>query len=373
MNGTLPVLLALAVWIAASAALAAEDGPAKGGPKAGEPWRAVHVITGGKAALDALETQLAGLAKLGVNVVICEVNYGFAFQSHPELKPRSGAITKARASKFAAACRKLGIRAIPMLNCIGHQSWKARTAALLTRHPQFDETPGKYPGNKGIYCRSWCTRHPEVNEVVFALIDELIAAFEADAFHVGMDEIFLIGSEHCTRCKGKDPAKLLAKAVTDLHAHLKAKGAEMLMWGDRLVDARTSGMGRWEAADNGTAAAIDAIPKDIILCPWHYGKRKAYPSIPMMLKKGFRILPAGWNKIDAVEALIAFSLAQKSPRMLGYMATNWSTGPGKVAKYPPLIRGMKAISGAGSGGGTGKGGKGVAGRETPRPSWRMTA
>ena len=140
-----------------------------------------------------------------------------------------------------------------------------------------------------------------------------------------MDEVFIIGSEFCPRCKGQDPAKLFAKAVTDLHDHLKGRGAEMLMWGDRLVDGKATGLGEWEASTNGTAPAVDLIPKDVIVCPWHYTKRAEYPSIPMLLGKGFRVLPAGWDKPDAVDALIDFSQAQKNPRMLGYMATNWST------------------------------------------------
>ena len=345
MNGTF-CLSILLILLTATGSLAADRAAAGGGPGKPETWRAVHVITASRGSLDALEAQLPDLAALGVNVLICEVNYGFDFQSHPQLKAGAGAITKARAGKFAAAARARGIRVIPMLNCIGHQSWKQNTAALLKRCPQFDETPGQYPGNKGIYCRSWCTRHPEVNRVVFALIDELIDAFEATAFHVGMDEIFLIGSQHCPRCKGADPAKLLAAAINAFHRHLKAKGAAMLMWGDRLIDAKATGMGRWEAADNGTAPAIDMIPKDIILCPWHYNKRKDYPSIPMMLKKGFRVLPAGWNKPDAVEALIDCSLARKDPRMLGYMATTWSVNVAKVSQYPPLVAGMKRISSA---------------------------
>ena len=342
MNGTLSLIL-LSIALLAAAAFAVEGATPKPGPKPGAPWRAVHVITGSGRALEDLEGQLPALAKLGVNVLICEVNYGFDYASHPELKPSGGGITKAGAARFAAACRKRGIRPVPMINCIGHQSWKQNTAALLTRYPQFDETPGQYPDNKGIYCRSWCTRHPEVHAIVFALIDELLDAFAADAFHAGMDEIFLIGSEHCSRCKGKDPAALLAATIGELHKHLKARGAEMLLWGDRLIDAKATGMGRWEAAENGTAGAIDRIPKDIVLCPWHYNQRDAYPSVPMMLTKGFRVLPAGWNKPDAVAALIDYSLSQHSPKMLGYMATTWSVKVADVAQYPPLLAGMKRI------------------------------
>src|SRR5205085_11379595 len=104
-----------------------------------------------------------------------------------------------------------------------------------------------YPAdNKGIYCRSWCPFHPEVNKVVFALMDELIDAFDADAFHVGMDEVFILGQ--CPRCKGKENADLFAKAVNDLHAHLVGKRKlQMLMWGDRLLEGKTTGYGGWEA------------------------------------------------------------------------------------------------------------------------------
>lgn len=62
--------------------------------------------------------------------------------------------------------------------------------------------------------------HPGLNDVVFALLDELIDAFGAGAFHVGMDEVFIIAHADCPRCKGKDPANLFAKAVNDLHGHL---------------------------------------------------------------------------------------------------------------------------------------------------------
>jgi hypothetical protein len=313
------------------------------GPKAGEPWRAIHLLLNGASGLKTLEGQLPALAKLGVNTVVVEVDYNFDYKSAPELAG-GGAITKVQAGQFSAAARKAGIRVIPMINCLGHQSWAANTGALLKKHPDFDETPGQYPENKGIYCRSWCPQNPDVNKLIFGLMDELLEAFQADAFHCGMDEVFLIGSEFCPRCKGQDPAKLFAKAATDLHDHLKSKGAEMLMWGDRLVDGKATRLGEWEAATNGTAGAVDLIPKDIIVCPWHYNKKTSYPSIPMLLGKGFRVLPAGWDKPDAVDALIDFSLAQKSPRMIGYMATNWSTKIDGIAAFSPMIRGMDRMA-----------------------------
>ena len=197
---------------------------------------------------------------------------------------------------------------IPQFQCLGHQSWSKHTYSLLTKYPQFDETPGQYPDNEGIYCRSWCPLHPEVNAIVFDLMDELIEVFEADAFHVGMDEVFLIGEDVCSRCKGKDKAELFAKAVNDYHQHLVSKRkAEMLIWGDRLIDAEKIKYGKWEASANGTAGAVDLIPKDIIICDWHYEPRDAYESVPMFLEKGFRVWPSSWRKIEGAKALIDYS------------------------------------------------------------------
>lgn len=308
------------------------------------PWLGVHLLVSSGRTLDQLAGQMPKLAALGVNAVVVELGYSFEFKSHPEL--RNGSFISAKAAHdFSRACRENGVRPIPQFNCLGHQSWKRATFPLLTKYPQFDETPGQYPGNEGIYCRSWCPLHPDVNGVVFALIDDIAEAFEADAFHVGMDEVFLVASEHCPRCKGKDPAEVFAKAVNDLHGHVvKARGWEMMMWADRLIDAKATGNSKWEAADNGTAAAADRVAKDIVMCDWHYGRRKEYPSVTTLMDKGFRVWPSGWDKVDATEALVDFSLARRGKdggkdgnKMLGHLCTTWGkVGPDGLADFPPL-------------------------------------
>jgi hypothetical protein len=300
-------------------------------------WRGVHLGLHNDQQVGALIEQLPKLSRLGANVLVVEVNYGFDYQSHPEIRPQQF-LTKGRAKELVTAARKEGINVIPQINCLGHQSWSRNTGELLKQFPQFDETPGQYPENKGIYCRSWCPQNPEVNKVVFALIDELADSFDANAFHVGMDEVFIVGSEFCPRCKGQDPAKLFAKAVNDLHAHIAGeRKMEMLIWGDRLLDAKALGYSLWEAATNGTPGAIDLISKDIIVCDWHYGKSTNYASVPLLLDKGFRVWPSGWQPLDASVAFSAFSRQQKNPRLIGYLCTTW--GKVKVpdlAEWPPI-------------------------------------
>jgi hypothetical protein len=315
---------------------------AKKSPKV---WRAIHVLDyGSDSALDVLGQNLETLSKQGINVLILEVNYNFEFKSHPELRRGQNPITRDGARKFAALCKKYNIRLIPEFQSLGHQSWKTETFPLLTVYPKFDLTPGAFPNNEGLYCREWDPLNPEVWSIVFKLMDEIIDAFGADAFHVGMDEVFLLGSENSPSTKGKDPGVLFAKAINDIYTHLvRKRHVEMLMWGDRLIDGKQYNFGEWEAAMNGTAAAIDLIPKDIIICPWHYALRDSYPSIPMFIDKGFRVLPAGWNDLNATKALITYTRSQSGPKLLGYMFTTWGVKKEALLEFPPLVEGLKLL------------------------------
>ncbi|HJQ26424.1 MAG TPA: family 20 glycosylhydrolase [Blastocatellia bacterium] len=320
----------------------------------GKPWRAVHLLNySSDADLDVLGQNIPKLAAMGINVVILEVDYDFDFKSHPELRHGSAPITRAGARRLSDLCRKHGIRLIPEFQSLGHQSWKADTLPLLTVYPQFDLTPGAFPNNEGIYCREWDLMNPKVNATVFALMDEIIDAFHADALHVGMDEVFLLGSEQSPSTKGKDPAKLFAKAVNDLYTHLvKQRRVEMLMWGDRLIDGQKYDFGEWEASKNGTAAAVDLIPKDIIICPWHYETRDSYPSVPFFLEKGFRVLPASWKNVEAAQALIAYDRQQAHTRLLGHLFTTWGVKKDALLDYPPLVEGLKVLRDAGTAAGS---------------------
>ncbi|NUQ64526.1 MAG: family 20 glycosylhydrolase [Pirellulales bacterium] len=299
-------------------------------------WIACHLIGLKPDKLDAAKQLVVeGLAPLGFNALVLEVDYGFQFKSRPELE--ADGLSREQVRDLVEVCRKHGIRVVPLMNCLGHQSWRKTPGALLKKYPQFDETPGIPPDDEKIYCREWCPSHPDVNKIVFELIDELIEAFEADAFHVGMDEVFLIGDKNCPRCKGKDVGGLFAKVVNELHDHLVGKnGVEMLMWSDRLLDSKTTGYGRWEASDTGSHLAIDRVPKDIILCDWHYempaiyarmGQQKPFPSVRFFQDKGFRVLAAPWRNPESAAAFLHVAGQEATDKMLGVLFTGWAVDP----------------------------------------------
>ena len=323
--------------------------------KQNKTWRAMHLQTMAYDDIDTLKKYIDDvLVPMQYNAIVLTVDYDYDFQSYPQLSKHR--INKIQARDLTSFCRQRGIRLIPMFNCVGHQSWLNVNEPLLLEFPEFDETPRIGYDNKGIYCREWCPLHPEVNKVVFALIDEIIDAFDADAFHVGMDEIFLCGyppvdkkpwqlhtdwkpgsngkdepfpkGPQCPRCKGKDPADLIAKAINDYYEHLvKDKGLEMMMWSDRLLDGNKMHYGITEASKTGSHKAIDMIPKDIIMCDWHYGKRESYLSVDFFQKKGFRVLPSVWNSSAATYAFKKYSEKTATNKMLGILSCGWSVSP----------------------------------------------
>jgi hypothetical protein len=187
------------------------------------------------------------------------------------------------------------------------------------------------------YSLSWCPSAPEVDAIVFELIDELADGFEADAVHVGMDEVYYIGEDDCPRCRGRNPAELFAAQVNALHTHIVGeKKWQMLMWADRVIGPKYQGVSRFDNAHNDLSAAIDLIPHDIVMCDWHYEWKREYPSISYLAGKGFRVWPAGFLPLKAAQQLSNYSLTQRT-NVVGYLATTWTkTGITNAADWPPI-------------------------------------
>jgi len=292
------------------------------------PIRGIHLSAPAKRDLTpAIAFIREALPKEGVNTLILEFDFNFDFRSRPEFAD-SSALGSNEVQQIVRACREQGIDLIPQINCLGHQSWARRNGRLLQKHPEFDETPGKYPNNTNIYCRSYCPLHPEVHPVLFDLMDELARACGAKAFHVGMDEVFILADPDCPRCKGKSPAELFAGEVKTLHAHLKAVGCRMWMWGDRFIDGKATRIGKWEASENGTQSAIDGVPKDIVICDWHYDS--APETARLFAGKGFDVVECPWRKpavalaqLQQIRALRAGPDPALGGHALGMVQTTW--------------------------------------------------
>ena len=290
-----------------------------------------------KESLDDFVKFIEGeLAPRTINTLVLRVDYNYAYQSRPKLR-NENPLTKADVKKLEAVCNEHNIELIPQINLLGHQSWASSLGKLLAVYPEFDETPHiempedyEWPNEDGLYCKSYCPLHPEVHAVVFDLVDEIMEVFEAKAFHAGLDEVFYIGDDQCPRCAGRDKAELFAGEVTRIRNHLAQNGQELWMWGDRLLDGKTTGLGMWEASMNHTHRAVDMIPKDVVICDWHY--ERAEPTAAYFTMKGFRVITCPWNQpqvaLDQWKNYQDFQVSANptlSDRYLGMMQTIWTS------------------------------------------------
>ena len=279
-----------------------------------------------------------------VNTLLLLVDYSYQFESHPELRDTL-ALSKKDVKKIVSVCRKNNIRLIPQINLLGHQSDRTKINKLLEKYPEFDETPYVkmpavyvWPNEDELYCKSYCPLHPDVHKIIFDVVDEICDVFESTAFHAGMDEVFYLGDEKCPRCQGRDNAELFAGEVTAVKNHLANKGRELWIWGDRLLDGKTTGFGMWEASYNNTYRAIDLIPKDVVICDWHY--ERPDKSAVYFAMKGFRVITCPWRDPDVVEKQVADMIQFRkdaTPQMKDYyqgmMQTSWSGPSGFMKKF----------------------------------------
>jgi hypothetical protein len=292
------------------------------------------------------------LAPRKLNTLLVLIDYHYQFKTHPELTD-SFALSSADVKKIVAVCRKNNIRVIPQINMLGHQSWANRNGKLLQVYPQFDETPYvkmpekyEWPNADNLYCRSYCPLHPDLHAILFPVVDELCDAFESDAFHAGMDEVFYLGEDKCPRCSGSDKAELFAGEVRLFHDHLAQKRRELWIWGDRLIDGKTTGLGIWEASNNNTYRAIDMIPKDVMICDWHY--ERPDKTAVYFAMKGFRVLTCPWREPDVavtqVKDMVDFrqgSTPEMKLRFQGLMETTWSNTSSFLKGYYGNVKDKK--------------------------------
>ncbi len=270
-----------------------------------------------------------------INTLILRIDYNYQFESHPELRD-SIALSKQDVQQLVSACKKNNIQLIPQINLLGHQSWAGRIENLLKIYPQFDETPHVempvayvWPNPDSLYCKSYCPLHPEVHAIVFDLVDEICDVLEATAFHAGMDEVFYLGDAKCPRCSDKDKAILFAGEVNTIRNHLALKKRKLWIWGDRLIDGKSTGIGEWEGSFNNTYNAINLILKDVVICDWHYDK--AEQTALYFAGKGFKVITCTWrNTVVAIEQtkdMIAYRQSAKPKikyHFKGIMQTIWT-------------------------------------------------
>ena len=144
-------------------------------------------------------------------------------------------------------------------------------------------------------------------------------------------------NEKCPRCSGRDKAELYADEVTRIRNHLASQNKELWIWGDRLLDGKTIGLGYWSGSMNNTHRAIDMIPKDVVINDWHYGR--ANPTAALFALKGFKVITCPYSNAEVAKTQLHMMLGfrenatpETKENYCGMMQTIW-TGADNFLDY----------------------------------------
>jgi len=272
--------------------------------------RGVHLYLPARADIPFFRRLVEGLAMLKYNRVYFEVS-GMEYRRHPEINTawraycrdmdeytekakryQNGAhraghpwyrnsmhienaggdvLGQDEVRDLVAWCAGHGIEVVPEVQSLSHCDY------LVIPHPEIAERPDDpYPD-------SYCPSNPKSYELLFDVIDEVLEVFRPAAVSIGHDEWYTPCL--CPTCATQDAAELLARDVTKIHGYLAARGIEVEMFGDKLLDARTpDGRGQGGAfriVENyetsevyatmpATWRAVGLIPKDVLVANWYW-------------------------------------------------------------------------------------------------------
>ncbi|MCW5798394.1 MAG: family 20 glycosylhydrolase [Nitrospira sp.] len=307
--GRVRMLLCVMVAMCGSWGVGASAEPSSASAK--EPMRIMHFVLAGAVPLERArgfvnEAQAAGFT--AIQVLLAD---GVQFQ-HAPWTPVKTAWTKSEFMSWVAYARAHGLEIIPEIKLLTHQE------KFFQRH---------YP-TLMFNAVSYDPRKDATYAVVFPFLEELIQALHPRAMHIGHDEAlgWTVGqvSKWLKLGEVMIPADLFLRDVLRLHEYLSRKGVETWMWADMLLNPAEF-PGAPTKYLHGIAAGYgkplrDQLPRDIVMCDWHYDEQGDFPAMAAMQDEGMRVIGAAWKRESTTRNLSRYVLSHHA---YGLMATTW--------------------------------------------------
>ncbi len=287
------------------------------------PWRGQMVtMRQGPTDPTVLRRAIEQMIEADINWLVIEVERGLRYDSHPKVSA-DWALSKETLVELLDAARRGGIQCVPLLPSLSHTGYIAEA----------------YPKTAEASCV--CPRRELTQKILDDLSDELLELFEPTFFHIGHDEMVSAFPEHdrisslqCPLCRGDNAAEWFRDSIMCRYDYLKSRGIVTMMWADMLLDPefflRSS---LWHGATqdfNGGPPdhferALDDLPRDIVMCDWHYKSSCKYPSLRYLQDKGFDVLGCPKTSIqDNAYLFTRYAHRTRTPNLLGMLGTNWS-------------------------------------------------
>jgi hypothetical protein len=251
-------------------------------------------------------------AKLGYNVVILQVTGSIKLQRTPAFASQ-WAYSVNDIKDIIEAARSFKMEVIPEIKLLTKQEFlmKKINKDLMLNEQDYDPTKN------------------EVYPIIFNILDEIIQIFSPNYIHIGHDEVYGVQRkdvlpEHIRKQKAVTERDYLAD-VQRIHNYLKKRRIKTIMWADMLLSPKIFNMydPSEASAFDDYASLIDQLPRDIILCDWHYTRNPGYfPSYKYLQDKGYTTWGAVWKEPSTIHAFATY-IAKWGRKNEGLIATTW--------------------------------------------------
>lgn len=199
------------------------------------------------STVDFVKRQIERLASLKVNGLSFYIEHVIQPSSYPDFAPKDGKFTMDQIRELSAYAAKYHIQLVGSFQSFGHFN----NILSLPRYRSMGETSTMIS-----------PLDPKARHFLKSVISEMCEVFQAPYFNVNCDETFDLGkgkSKSYTDSVGV--AKFYADHIRFLYDVVKAKGKQLMMWGDIALQHEE---------------ILDMLPEDIMYLTWEYGDPSSY-------------------------------------------------------------------------------------------------
>lgn len=285
--------------------------------------------------METLFALVEQLACLKVNQLQLYIEHAFAYAGHEAVWRDASPMTAAELRQLDAYCRARHISLVPNQNSLGHfHRW-----LIHDDYRPLAECPEgiEHPFSQVVEPYGLCVTDERVFALLEELYEQLLSAFSARDFNVGLDEAFDLGRcRSAEACAARGKQGLFFDYLRRVYALLQDRGRGMQCWADMFQSS---------------PEVIAALPADVTALVWGYSAEHefdAYCANFAAAGKPFYVCPgtSSWNSFLGRNS-VALSNLQRAAQAAalhgasGYLVTDWGDN-GHLQPLPASYFGLVA-------------------------------
>lgn len=275
--------------------------------------RGAHLFLGKDAAPFHKKLIERIFSHLKMNHLVLESEYT-RWDSVPEIAV-DFSMSKTHLKQVIQCAKQHWMEVTPLVQSLGHSEWMFRNGQNLDI-AEDPNTPHNY-----------CPLNPRTYPFIDAIYDEAINLFQPRYFHIGHDEIHLFNRfPYHEPCKQRGLTQLFVDDVLHHYLRFRQRGIRTMMWGDMLLHQSESADGAAFAESPEEAQRRrNLLPKDILICDWHYQPRPPEEFVQKNLKvlqsAGFQVIATTWY---TPMNIYNFAKAAQQANIVGLLQSTWA-------------------------------------------------